>query len=164
YTMFIARHHDAIDSAMFQEWMRIAYNLSVNSEYNRPDDLRRSVAGLNQMLDHSEDLLAYFAGTPDPVSGFNEPQIAEEKLKAELILAHAEWRTLIDRAEGHGYFRGQIGFLLDFSGAVAARAKSEPGAWSRESHAALQSAFLRHLRLAETMFTAGGLNDLGQYR
>ena len=36
-----------------------------------------------------------------------------EKLKAELILQHDGWRPLIDRAESHGYFRGQIDFLLD---------------------------------------------------
>ena len=164
YAMFIARHHDAIDSAAFQEWMRIAYNLSVNSEYNRPDDLRRSVAGLNQLLDHSNDVLAHLASSKDPVSGFSELQIAEEKLKAEMILAHAEWRVLIDRAEAHAYFRGQIGFLLDFAGAVAARSNSEPRVWTSESHAAFQADFLSQMRLAETMFTDGGLTDLGQYR
>jgi hypothetical protein len=164
YVMFIGRHHDAIDSAGFQEWMRIAYNLSVNSEYNRPDDLRRSMAGLTQLLDHSDDVLTYFAEVEDPVRGFNESQISEEKLKAELILANAEWKALIDRAEAHPYFRGQVGFLLDFSGAVSARTNLEPKIWTLESHAALRMAFLSQLRLAETMFTAGGLNDLGQYR
>ena len=141
YAIFIAKHFGSIDPAAFQEWMRICCNLSVNSEYNRADDLRRSIAGLNQMLEHSEDLLRYFAGAQDPVRGFSEPQIAEEKAKAELILAHAEWRALIDRAEAHGYFRAQIGFLIEFSGVAALRTKSEPETWTEESHAGYRRIF-----------------------
>ena len=48
---------------------------------------------------------------------FYQPQVAEEKLKAELILSDSAWRPLIDKAEAHGYFTGQIDFLLEFSGA-----------------------------------------------
>ena len=78
------------------------------------------------LLENARDILRHFAQTEKAVSGFNEQQIAEEKLKAELILAEDAWRELIDRAEGHGYFRGQIEFLLDFCGAVKARSESEP--------------------------------------
>jgi DDE superfamily endonuclease len=59
------------------------------------------------------------ATSETPTAGFSLQQISEEKLKAELILGHSGWRPLIERAEGHGYFRGQVEFLLDFCGAVA---------------------------------------------
>jgi hypothetical protein len=71
--------------------------LSVNTDYNRPDDFRRSMVGLSQMLDHSENLLTHFARAENPAIGFSAPQIAEEKLKAELILANDDWRPLIGR-------------------------------------------------------------------
>jgi Protein of unknown function DUF262 len=161
YAMFVCKHHETIEPTVFQEWMRIVYNLSVNTDYNRPDDFRRSMVGLGQMLEHSESLLTHFARAENPAIGFSEPQIAEEKLKAELILTNDDWRPLIDKAEDHGYFRGQIGFLVDFCGAVAARAGSEPSTWSADSHATLRQSFERHLCLAKQMFIGEGLNDPG---
>ncbi|MEJ5200856.1 MAG: DUF262 domain-containing protein, partial [Anaerolineales bacterium] len=120
YVKFIDKYHDAIDSVAFQEWMRICYNLSTNTVYNRPEEIQRSIRGLDGMLENANDIVRYFARAEKVVSGFFEPQIAEEKLKAMLILAESDWWRLIDRAELHGYFFGQIGFLLDFCGAVAA--------------------------------------------
>lgn len=164
YALFIVKHQDCIDSGAFQEWMRIIQNLGVNTGYNRSDDFRRSVRGLVGLLEHSSDVLGYFAQAAKPTTGFSEPQIAEEKLKAQLILANDGWRELVDRAEGHGYFRGQIGFLLDFAGLAAKRAESEPRNWDASEHVACQGAFKRYLDLAETMFSANGLIDHGEYR
>jgi hypothetical protein len=44
--------------------------------------------------------------SPQYGSGFADQQVKEETLKAGLILSHAGWRPVIDRAEGHGYFCG----------------------------------------------------------
>ena len=117
YSAFIVKHQPSADPNAFQEWMRIILNLSINTDYNRPSDLQRSIRGLDEMLEISGDILMHFVQAEKPASGFSAQQIAEEKLKAELILANNDWGVLIDRAEGHDYFRGQIEFLLDFSGA-----------------------------------------------
>lgn len=164
YVHFIMQHQGDIDSGAFQEWMRIIRNLALNTGYNRPDDFRRSVRGLVELLEHSSDVLGHFAQAEIAATGFSEPQIAEEKLKAELILTNGGWRELIDRAEGHGYFRGQIGFLLDFAGIVAKRSESEPDSWDASEHETCQRAFARNLCLAEAMFSAVGLIDDGEHR
>ncbi|HOA05211.1 MAG TPA: DUF262 domain-containing protein [Candidatus Fermentibacter daniensis] len=164
YGKFIVKHQDGIDSGDFQEWMRIVRNLGVNTVYNRPDDFRRSVRGLVGLIEYSGDILAHFAQSEKPTTGFSEAQIAEEKLKAQLILADEGWRELIDRAEGHGYFRGQIGFLLNFAGLVTRSLESEPSNWDASEHVAFQKAFERYLDVAETMFSERGLTDLGEYR
>lgn len=164
YVRFIAKFHDSIDAAAFREWMRIIHNLSVNTTYNRVEDFQRSTRGLGELLENAWDILNHLAQTEGDVSGFNEQQIAEEKLKAELILAQDTWRELVDRAESHGYFRGQIEFLLDFSGTVAKRAESEPTCWDAAAHKTLQDRFSRYLALAERMFSTNGLVDLGEYR
>jgi hypothetical protein len=137
YTGFIEKYQERLDVTAFQEWMRIIHNLSVNTEYNRPDDIRRSIVGLNHLLEHAEDVLKHFAESDNPTSGFNTQQIAEEKLKAELILLDGTWRALIDQAEVHEYFRGQIEFLLDFSGVVAASSQSKPNCWETKTHTVL---------------------------
>lgn len=47
YVAFIDKYHNSIDTAAFQEWMRIIYDLSTNTIYNRVEDFRRSIRGLN---------------------------------------------------------------------------------------------------------------------
>jgi hypothetical protein len=144
--------------------MRIIYNLSANTIYNRVEDFQRSIRGLGELLENASEILRHFDQTEKAASGFNEQQIAEEKLKAELILAQDAWWELIDRAESHGYFRGQIWFLLDFCGAITARSESDPSRWDTAIHATLQERFSRYLNLAEKMFSANGLVDPGKHR
>jgi len=117
YVVFMRESSGNIDPAVFQEWMRIVFNLSVNTVYERPADMQRSITALFKLVSNAGDILDYFATTEKPTAGFSLQQISEEELKAELIQANEGWRPLIDRAEGHGYFRGQIEFLLDFCGA-----------------------------------------------
>ena len=165
YLGFVSRHHAAINPTAFQEWMRIACTLSEYTVYNRADDFRRSIVGLRGMLEHSGDILKHFADSDEPATGFNLQQIAEEKLKAELILANPLWRDLINRAEEHGYFHSQIEFLLDFSGARAERENSgAPAFWTEDLHSALQDRFSNYLRLAEQMFTRDGLQNMEDFR
>lgn len=164
YVRFIATRHDAIDPAAFQEWIRVIFNLSTNTIYNRGDDFQRSMRALDGLLENADNILLHFVGAERVTSGFNEQQMAEEKLKAGLFLADSRWRELIDRAEGHGYFRGQIGFLLDFCGVTAAASETAPDGWDAATHTALQEHFARYLALAEKMFTDAGLADIKPYR
>lgn len=120
--------------------------------------------GLNVLLENADDILRHFAHAESVTSGFYEPQIVEETLKAKLILAENHWRKLIDQAERHGYFRGQIGFLLDFCGAVAASNDLDPCHWEKVEHTIRQANFEQYLTLAEKTFSASDLVDQGRYR
>ena len=165
YVQFILAHgRGGIDCDAFQEWMRIIRNLSVNTAYNRPGDFRRSVQGILRMLDHGADILSHMAQAERPATGFSEMQLEEEKLKAKLIRAHDDWRQQLDRAEGHGYFRGQVGFLLDFAGVTGKCVYSAPESWETSDHKLFQTGFARSLELAESMFSAQGLVDPGECR
>jgi len=48
--------------------------------------------------------------------GFASIQVAEERLKAKLITTNDQWAEAIKKIENHKYFKGQIDFLLKFSG------------------------------------------------
>ena len=164
YIEFVRKHENDIDSDKFQEWMRIVFNLSVNSLYDRPDQVQRSITEILKLITHSGNILDYFAITENPATGFFPPQISEEKLKAELILADCNWRLLIDRAESHGYFRGQIEFLLEFSGISNMWVDSGDVNWGDDVHGSLQKQFKNYLRKAESMFDKGGIVKLGGFR
>ena len=146
------------------EWMRVIYNLSVNSSYERPADMQRSLLAVQGLLPHAGDILTYFASNEKPTPGFNLQQVGEEQIKAKLLLRHCGWRELIERAEKHGYFKGQIEFLLEFSGASTDQCKTGLSHWRSSDHLALQQCFSGYLEKAEVMFNARGLNSLTEYR
>jgi len=140
--------------------MRVAFNLVQNSDIERPDDYERSLGGLQKLLPQSRGILPYLATMDTAPLGFSREQLQEESLKARLILAHKGWADRIHTAEAHGYFRGQIGFLLDFSGARA-RADEQPVQdWPLAEHTQLQGRFDEYLAKASVTFNERGLAAL----
>lgn len=164
YVAYLRARGEQVEPQALLEWMRLIYNLSINSSYERPADMQRSLLGVLGMLPHAGDILVYFAGTEKPTTGFYLQQIGEEQLKAELLLTHSGWRELIERAEKHGYFKGQIEFLLDFCGVLAKRRKACLNQWKPGEHLVLQQSFSGYLDRAEKMFNARGLNSLMDFR
>jgi len=164
YAAMIRLSEGRIDGIACERWMRVVGNLSVNTAYNRVDELRRSFAGLNALAAHAFDIEGFLTDPEVALTGFSEQQVAEEILKARLLSAQPSWRPLIDRAEGHPYFRGQIEFLLAFAGVVTAAQLSAPSSWDLAEHEHHQSRFLHNLLLAEQMFASNGLRSLSQAR
>ena len=164
YVAFLRARGEEVEPRALLEWMRLIYNLSINSSYERPADMQRSLLGVLGMLPHAGDILDYFASNEKPTSGFYLQQVSEEQLKAELLLSHSGWRELIERAEKHGYFKGQIEFLLEFSGSLAKRRSAGLTQWKPGEHLALQQRFSGYLDKAEKMFNTRGLNSLMDFR
>jgi len=164
YALFLKENVGDFVPKEFQEWMRIVFNLSMNTEYNRPADLQRSLVGLLNLAPNMKNVLGHFANAEKPATGFSPQQVSEEKLKAQLLVERPDWRPLIDKAEGHGYFRGQIEFLLDFSGVIEAADSADVSSWDDAAHIRLQEQFSDSLQKAEAMFTNKGLNVLADFR
>lgn len=99
------------------EWMRVVANLT-HPENTGRDALDTFAAGLksiDNMLSHANNILQWLKENPK-IDRFSAWQVEEEKVKACLILRSETWKVEIERVEKHGYFNGQIGFLLDFAG------------------------------------------------
>ncbi|MDR6183915.1 DUF262 domain-containing protein [Asaia bogorensis] len=138
----------------FDDWMRIVVNLSVNTDYNRVVDMRRSVEGLRALAVWRNSILAYFAGEIATVEGFSGRQIAEERVKAYLVRFSKDWCDRIQRAESHPYFKGQIGFLLRFCGLDLGQ-KADPFHQLDENEVArLAQRFEHYLECATSMMDA----------
>jgi hypothetical protein len=166
YTLFIQKHDGQLDPAPFAEWMRVVHNLGVNSEV-RIERFGFYVKGLIELLPDSRAILPRCAsfGAHGRVTGFSDQQQREEAIKAGLLLADpASWQPLIKRAERHGYFCGQIEFLLGFCGAIEEWEKTGDCAWDAATHRRIQQSFLGYLEKADAMFDAKGLIDLGEAR
>lgn len=164
YAQFLKVHAGLRDPSEFQEWMRVVFNLSVNTEYNRPADLQRSLVSLAELAPQMASILEYLAQAESEIGGFSQQQVAEEQLKARLLCADSGWRPLIDQAEAHGYFRGQVGFLLRFCGASTHPAADGEGNWEPAATLDLQATFSDYLQKAAAMFERAGLKSLSECR
>jgi hypothetical protein len=109
---------DDINTEKLKNWMRIVHNLVEGSRlylFNNANDFANALRSISKLLEHRNSIIEYFAEKQDDsLSGFTKEQVAEEKLKATLILQSIEWKNAIIEIENHGYFKGQIGFLLDW--------------------------------------------------
>jgi hypothetical protein len=143
---------NADDRAEFGKWNRVVRNLIVNSDV-RAETFLEMLSGLDHLMAGSRQqggILAFLAATEGKLTGFNRDQIKEEELKAKLILGNeAVWWPLIRDAENHRYFRGQIGFLLDFSKAKLPTI----------DHANVQADFRKYFDFAKEMFGDNGLRE-----
>ncbi len=140
------------------EWMRVVTNLARNTIYNRADELRSSLHSLQNLIAQAESgLIEYLASDSVDVGGFNRQQVREERLKAQLMTRDPRWRPLIEAAETHPYFRGQIEFLLDFSGVLSAWLDAgQRCGWSDAEDEAFRVALQTWTARAEAVFSGDG--------
>ncbi|HHD2940696.1 MULTISPECIES: DUF262 domain-containing protein [Enterobacteriaceae] len=163
YVGYLHKHKGNPRPEAFHHWMRIIKNLSVNTNYNRVDDFRRSIESVNALLIHSDSILEYLANPDNIVDGFNRLQINEERIKCALILAHEGWGLLIQTSEIHGYFAGQIDFLMEYSGVGDQFNTIALTDWTDDQHLELQHAFEHYWSWAHATFSNVGLKELGSY-
>jgi hypothetical protein len=160
FVAYLRVHEGSVDPSEFQEWMRVVFNLVENSNVQRPEEYGRSLAGLQKLVPHARQILQHLAESKAEQQGFSSQQVREEVLKAKLILAHPGWRSRMDRAEAHGYFRGQIEFLLEFSEVIQNFAAAPVSDWPETLHTQLQGRFDDYLAKAEKTFGPSGLIPL----
>lgn len=164
YCAYVVKHGATPSPGPFSEWMRVIRNLSANSTYDRVEDYKRSIRSLKELIEHSGSILELLSDPEVEVPGFNEQQVQEEKLKAQLLRSGKEWRPLILEAERHGYFRGQIEFLFKFCGVLDRWAKASTVDWSATEDAALREGFAGYFAKANAIFSDQGLKDFGEFR
>lgn len=152
YTQFLVHSPGEIDSTAFDAWMRVVSNLATNTDYNRPEDLRRSFAGLRELTPRMNDILNHLASSDGDVRGFSREQVAEERIKAHLIGFGGVWPDRLDRAERHTYFRGQIGFLLRCCGLKLGEVDAELERLDLATANELMEPFEHYLAYASQMF------------
>lgn len=141
-----------------QNWMRVIYNLTENTApYNNEKEYSNSIQGINLLIPESNDILKNIS-TLDKISGFDEIQFKEEKIKAHLILKQNKWDELLYTVEKHGYFKGQIGFILFFSGIEEYFNKNNHCDWSDIEDKTFKEQFIKYRDIALKIFSDKGLN------
>jgi uncharacterized protein with ParB-like and HNH nuclease domain len=96
-----------IDNGSLTQWVRIIKNLTLNSQIDTMALYRRAIDGINKVADKWDNLIEYFSKNGN-VTGFSLEQIEEEQNKAQIILQSKDFAKVINEAEQHPYFSGQI--------------------------------------------------------
>lgn len=104
-------HHNIL----LQQWLRVTQNLIKNTTTENSFNAIYFLSRLSDGLDDLYPILIKELLATHKYSFFNKRQREEEYLKAKLIIENKHWETLLIPFEGHDYFYGQIGFLLQFS-------------------------------------------------
>ena len=150
-----------------RDWMRVVVNLTENSIYNRVDEFRQAVFGLRDWLTAQGAQWLEGLAQGEAVPGFfARQQVREERLKAQLMQRTEAWRSMIEEAETHGYFRGQIEFLFDFCGVLQRWLDAEMSCtWDDAEDEQLRQAFLIWYERASAVFRSSpaGLTPLPDF-
>ncbi len=172
YGMFLlarAADQDTEDTddahAVCHEWMRVVCNLVNNSDIDRVERLVVALKAIAQMhvVGAGDVFLDHVADDEELARGFNREQRIEERIKANLIRHAPGWRPIIERAETHSYFRGDLQFLLRFSQVWDRWHDTGSREWPDELHVALQGSVLHWYDRACAIFPPDhrGLGQVG---
>lgn len=146
-----------------EAWMRVVRNLTVNFIYNGADEYMRDIKAIHALLPYSSNILEYISDGASVFTGFANVQREEERVKAVLMLKSDEWQKAIIEIENHGYFVGQIGFVLKFSGIKDYHAADSTLSWSDIDNEQFLSKFHTYSRKAEAIFNSSGVKKFGDF-
>lgn len=122
YLTYLVEHGrptTAEEREQLHQWMRVMHNLC-HPDNHALDDANayaRLVRSIWSLRGEASRIIEVLRETHAPIwSSFPRHQQREEQVKARLISLGAEWQEVIERAELHDYFRGQIAFVLELAG------------------------------------------------
>lgn len=148
---YLACEND-IDKKNLQNWLRIVRNLveAHRLYYDNANTFADSLLFLSKLIPHRNNIAEYFKDSVNPEDkGFPKFIIEEEKTKANLILQNDDWKNAIIEIENHGYFNGQIGFILDWC-------KDENGIYNIDK-------FKEYAEKSKAVFSNDGLKKIDNY-
>lgn len=162
YYAYLLCHKDSFEQNDFNDWMRIVMNLTNNHTWQNEQDFIRSMKTIKWLIDNNTSGIINLLGKNNEVkdSGFNPTQFKEERIKASLRLRNDanEWKSLIIDAEKHEYFKGQISWIINFSGIETYFDNNDQKCdWASEESLAYKDSFIRYTKAMEIIFNSDGL-------
>lgn len=101
----------------FKRYARVCYNLIYNQNYiQNPDTFILALKSVKKLARLGANIHENFINCEDDDIKFKNLSLTEERNKILLINQKIDYEKEFIKAEKHRYFRGQIGFLIDYSG------------------------------------------------
>jgi hypothetical protein len=120
--------HLAIDNDDINQWMRLIRNLDCATDIDTAGNFYKAIVSIDDMLEQIGDgkVQGWLATMSDDetkkVKFFRNRQVKEECIKARLLIRETEVggediKKAVELGDSDDYFKGQIGFALEFAGA-----------------------------------------------
>jgi len=124
------------DRSGIEQWMRVIHNFThpENTVIDNASEVAAAIKSIDELLPHSNDILEHLKVNPT-IPLFSTWQVSEEKIKAHLITKSDDWKIKIEEVEKHGYFNGQIGFILEFAGILEYYSANKNCDWNSQEDA-----------------------------
>lgn len=114
YLQFLIIHNNNLEG--LEEWMRFIHNVTENTEIDENDKEINAFLDIEKLLPNSNRIIDFQKENKLLVTSFFDRQVQEERLKAFLITKSEQWKNIIVKYECNDHFKGQILFILEFSG------------------------------------------------
>jgi len=153
YIKYLIRNEntDGID-----QWMRVIHNLTENTRIDGAEEIAKAIKPVEALLPYSNDILDYLISSDDKIDFFHSSQVLEEKIKAHLINKSPEWKNEIEKAEKQANFKGQVAFLIEFSGVLAYYETNVNCEWTADEDILFLEKFVFYSSKADKVFDKNG--------
>lgn len=151
YIQYLVFHKEHLTG--INEWMRIIHNLTHpdNTITDGNDDFARGIKSIAKLLPNAPYIIEYLQ-KESSIDGFSKHQSMEECIKSHLIVKE-NWKQIIEDAEKHPYFNGQIGFILEFSGIYDSYINNNNDIiWTEVDNLHFLQNFIRYTKIASFIF------------
>ncbi len=151
YLKFLIAHKT--DRTGIYQWMRVTHNLTENRNFDSADDIAKATKVIDTLIPVANQILDELQKEKTDIGFFVGRQVQEERIKAHLITLSDEWKTAIEIAEQHPYFKGQIGFMLEFSEILAYYERYKNCSWGEIENTTYLKSFKAYSEKARAIFT-----------
>ncbi|MEM8520634.1 DUF262 domain-containing protein [Flavobacterium sp. PL12] len=151
YLRFLILHDN--DTKGLEEWMRFVHNLTENTEIDDNDKEINAFLDIEKLLPNSCRILDFQKENELLETSFFDRQVQEERIKAFLITKSDVWKKNIKYYECNNHFKGQILFLLEFSGILDYFSDNNNCDWSQKENIAYLDTFTTYAQKATAFFS-----------
>lgn len=134
------------------QWMRFIHNVTENTEIDSSDKLVSAIKSINKIIPKAKGIMDELLNRDLKIDFFYGKQVQEEAIKASLIKRSTEWQYPIEKYEKHSYFKGQIGFLLDYSSIISSYENNSIEKWNDLEHDEFLKQFLMYAENSSRVF------------
>lgn len=131
------------------QWMRFVHNMTENTIIDTLDMYANAIKFVDRYLPYSDNILNSLSNDIDSI---NKRQLKEERIKALLINKSDEWKNAIEKSERQVFFKGQVGFVLEFSKILSFYNKLQSCNWSDDDNIEYLKRFKHYSNNAAALF------------
>lgn len=159
YLQYYRKHSECLDKQDLDEWMRLVRNLDDATDIDDAGAFYNALRSIDNLIERigTNETLTWLSMHNENIDFFRGRQMKEECVKAELRLQERKYglneieKSIFD-CDNNSYMKGQMGFILEFSGAYELYGNNSINSMSQEDISNLAITLKNYTDKAITLF------------